>query len=470
MSIVGKLIGAIKNMFKEAAKSKFGVEPVISSAMTGAADEWMNIYRGMPSWAHDEIKTINMAKTICSETARLVCLDIGINISGSGARAKYLQEQIDKTLMPRLRAFVEYGCAGGTVIFKPNRHGIDIVTPDRFMVTEYDSNKKITAGIFQDTYTEGKDYLTKLEYQHFVEKQYAIETKTFSSRSESSIGSQIPIERTIWAGIDPEVYIRPKNAGGAINNPLYGVFTMPEANNIDLDSPLGMAIFANAIEELADLDVAYSRNTEEIKDSNTIELIDEALLHKEGKRGKLRTLPSHVHNVFGNGVDSFYQQIDRPLKTEQRIAGINNLLSFIGYKCGFSEGYFVLDRKTGLVTATQVEADDRRTIQLIKDIRDNLKIAIEDTVYAMDRLADLYKETPAGTYKIDFDFGDITYNEDEDRNRWYQLMMQGLVPKWYYLMKYEGLGEDEAKALVDEADQATASRTALFAEAQNAGA
>ena len=108
-----------------------------------------------------------------------------------------------------------------------------------------------------------------------------------------------------------------------------------------------------------------------------------------------------------------------------------------------------------MATATQVEADDRRTIQLIKDIRDNLQSALDNTIYAMSVFADLYDLAPAGVYKTDYSFGDITYNYEEDRTRWYQLMVQGVVPKWMYLVKFEGFSEDEAKAVVAETEQAS---------------
>ena len=460
-------------MFVDTAKIKFDAEPTVSKKMTSAIDAWMNTYRGVPEWANaDDVKTINFAATVCEETARLTTLDIGINLSG-GARAAFLQKELDKQLLPRLRDFVEYGAAGGTVIFKPSGKGIDVITPDRFMVTEYDDNKKITGVIFQDGYTQGKDIFTKLEYHRFERRRsreeetrtvYVISTKCFRSQNSAEIGREIPIDSTRWRGIEPEVEIIKQN-DEQVDSPLFGVFKMPKANNIDLDSPLGMAIFANAMQEMEDLDIAYSRNSDEINNSNTIELLDDALLQREGVKGSRVHLPSHVHNVFGNGMESFYQQIDRPLKTGERRVGINQQLSFIGYKCGYSEGYFVFDQKTGLVTATQVESTDRRTIQLIKDVRDGLKEALRETIYALNVLADLYERAPVGTYTVDFDFGDITYNEDEDRNRWYQLMMQGIIPKWYYLVKHEGMGEDEAKAIVAAADEANAARTALFAEA-----
>ena len=240
---------------------------------------------------------------------------------------------------------------------------------------------------------------------------------------------------------------------------------MPEANNIDLDSPLGMSLFSGAMEELKDLDIAYSRNAWELDNSNSIELIDDALImsgNPKKKRARTRfALPSHVHNITGNNAGDFYQSVDRPLKTDIRKIGINQQLSFIGYKCGYSNGYFVFDEKTGMATATQVESDDRRTIQLIKDIRDQLQSALDDTIYAMGVFADLYGLAPTGAYETAYDFGDITYNEDEDRSRNYQLMIQGIIPKWYYLMKWEGFSEADARKIAKEAQ--TPEREGLFA-------
>ena len=50
----------------------------------------------------------------------------------------------------------------------------------------------------------------------------------------------------------------------------------------------------------------------------------------------------------------------------------------------------MLDEKTGMVTATQVEADDRRTIQLIKDVRDTLESCLDGAIYALNVYAVSY--------------------------------------------------------------------------------
>lgn len=457
-----KVIGMI---FKRQAEEDFNVESVVSREMESKIAECANIYRGTPYWvnADDNVKTINFAKAICSETARLATLAIGIQIDGS-ARATWLQEQIDKIYF-QIRHWVEYGMAYGTIILKPNGKGLDIFTPQDFIVTDCD-NEGIYGIVFKDSYSENKKYYTRFEYHRFVEVKdgdnnyypYYISNKAYVSSSANSLGDPIPLNRTKWADLMSETPPILKSNGGKLDGPMFGVLRTPQANNVDISSPLGLSMFTEAIEELKDLDVAYSRNVGEIFDSEKIILADDQLMFGSGTNIKGRyagmsneKLPHYVKNVFGNGTESFYREIVPSLNTDTRITGINNLLSFVGFKCGYSNGYFVLDEKTGMVTATQVEADDRRTIQLIKDVRDKLESCLDGAIYAINVYADLYGLAPAGNYEITYDFGDITYNREEDRARWWQYVVQGKVPAWMYFRKFEGLSEEDAKAMVQEA-------------------
>ncbi len=162
-------------------------------------------------------------------------------------------------------------------------------------------------------------------------------------------------------------------------------------------------------------------------------------------------LPDYVKAVEGDGRSDVYHEVNPSLNTETRRVGINDLLSMIGYKCGFSNGAFVLDEKSGVVTATEVESNDRRTIQLIKDVRDQLRNCLDDLFYALDKMADLYGFAPVGPYEVVYDFGDITYSYEEDKARWYGYVSAGRIPFWYYLTKFEGFTEEDAKALEEAA-------------------
>jgi A118 family predicted phage portal protein len=134
-----------------------------------------------------------------------------------------------------------------------------------------------------------------------------------------------------------------------------------------------------------------------------------------------------------------------------RLKGINALLNQIGYKAGYSNGHFVFNESGGIQTATQVEADQQRTIQLIKDVRDQLESCMNGLIYALDAFASLYGFAPAGSYEVVYDFGDIVYNREDDRSRWWGYVVAGKVPAWMFFVKFEGMTEEDAKAMVQEA-------------------
>lgn len=442
-------------MIRNKAKEEFNIEPIISQSMENMIKKCFAIYQEKPYWLDDadHIKTINFAKAVCSETARLAMLGTKITIDGS-ARAVWLQEQMDNIYF-KLRDWVEYGCAYGTVILKPNGKGIDLVTPNNFMITDCE-NGEISGVVFVNREVVGKKYYTRLEYHRFIEDVYAITNCCYVGDTENDTSKRIDIAKTPWSELLEESFIQ------NVDSPLYGVLKMPHANNVDVDSPMGLPIFSDAIEELKDLDIAYSRNAKEILDSKRTVLLDSDRLLPSGgkvaqtgayfeKQRESMGLPDYVKNVYGNGTENFYQEINPQLNTDTRISGLNALLSQIGYKVGYSNGYFVFNESTGIQTATGVEAEQQRTIQFIKDVRDKVEECLDRVIYALSVFADLYNLAPVGTYEVVYDFGDITYNREEDRARWWGYVVSGKVPAWQYFVKFEGMSEEEAKAMVAEA-------------------
>ena len=104
-----------------------------------------------------------------------------------------------------------------------------------------------------------------------------------------------------------------------------------------------------------------------------------------------------------------------------------------------------------LLALLQVEADDRRTIQTVTDIRNNLQHALDDLIYALDKFADAYSYAPRGSYEVNYAFDDLTLNVEEDKARWYGYVQAGYVPFWKYLVLFEGYTEEEAKNIDNEA-------------------
>ena len=446
-------------LLKPRAKEEFNIEPIGSEQLRRWVTECVNAYKGNPLWLDDDdhIDTVNFAKTLCSEAARLAMLGTKITVDGS-ARAKWLQGSVD-AYYGKLREWVEYGCAYGTIILKPNGENVALYTPDEFEVT-HTTGRKIDGVVFHNAEKLGDKWYTRLEYHRFEGSSYVISNKCYVGNSKGNTEKRIDIALTPWSDLAEETSV------SNISGPLFAVFRTPGANNIDLGSALGLPIFSEAIQELRDLDIAYSRNAKEVLDSKRTVLLDSdtklpagASVPKTsaaiGRAREQMGLPDYVRNVRGDGREMFYQEINPTLQTETRMVGINALLGQIGFKVGFSNGYFVFNESGGIQTATQVESDDRRTIQFIKDIRDQLEECLRGLIYALDVFATLYGLAPAGSYEAVYDFGDLTYNRDEDRTRWWGYVVAGKIPMWMFLTKFEGMTEEEARAAVAEAQPKT---------------
>lgn len=476
MGLINKVKEFIMSIIKTHVKKEFDVNLISSTMMEMAQNEWQQIIAGRPYWIDEDIKTINFAKFLCQYTSKKTCLDLNVSISGS-ERADYINECIKNMVKKSIRDKVEDACGAGGIILKPNgtynsAGAIDYVMPGNFAVTEKNSNGDILGVIFIDRIVKGNDYYTRLEYQHFTKfstsednketsvRAYSIENKAYKSNNKDSLGRNIQLKDVPeWANIQPQLII------SNVEKPLFGYFKMPYNNTIDYQSPEGVSLFSNCIEELKDLDIAWSMKGNEVEDSKHMTFIDDNRIKQvdpKNRGAKVRIkLPRFVQGLR-QGVEetnTIHEHV-ATLLTADRIADINSILSMISTKAGFSQGQFVLDRKSGRITATQIESDDNETVETITDIRNALKTAIKDLIYALDKYCDVFFDMPSGyvnALDIDVADEDIFYFKDllstfeQDRVRAYQLMKDGIYSKKKYLMEYEGFDEKEAEEMLEEA-------------------
>lgn len=469
------------SLWQKEAQDKFGVETIESDVMKSALDDWVNIYQGKPDWTlpddkgNVDIESFNFAKKLCNETARLTTLALGITVEGS-ARADWINSFMESYITRMKNEECEKACAFGYIILKPNGTGIDYVMPWDFCPT-HATDGKIDGGIFFDHYHEPGDkwYYTRLEWQRFEDvsedvRIFRITNKTYKATGANGIGQECSMKETVWANLlDDTAYQN-------IDKPLFSIFKMPLSNNIDMSSPLGVSIFSNAQKELKSLDIAWTRLEDEIFDSQKQVFLGDMMIDEPGNPVKSRysangvvdkagkTLPRYLHILPGTSQGDEYHEVNPALQTADRLSGIDHFLNLVGVKCGYSTGQFVLNGRTGHVTATQVEADDRETIQYIKQIRDSFQVATDGLIYALDKYADIYSLAPVGVYEVNYDFGDITYNWEEDRARHWNYVNLGKYPLWLYYVKFEGMSEEEAKALVAEAKTENEPKEGLFGE------
>lgn len=450
-------------LFKREIKERFEADILLSDQMERWIKTFYDITSGHPYWEdpEDNVESINFAGFIDDVTAGLVTLDLGIEMPDT-PRGQMLQSQADYVLQV-MQDKVSEALGNSGLMFKPNGKTVDYVEPGNFSPTEMDSNGNILGCVFQSQIAKKNVTYTRLEWHRFEDtttetgepaRVYRITNYAYKATGTTlqSIGNPCSLKEVQeWADLEQDVVLE------NIERSLYAYFKNPAPNRFDRSSPLGVPIWHNCIRELRDLDIAWSRKGDEIEDSKHMTFLPQSAINYANAHGvKLPRFVAGVERGVGVAEDNSIHEHVATLLTEQRISDINSILSVISTKCGFSQGMFVLDEKTGMMTATQVEADDQETIRTVKNIRDALKNACNDLFYAANVMADLYSNTPAVDWKqmeeqIVYNWGDITYSYNEDKANWWKYRLQGDVPPWMYYVKFEGMSEDDARRMVEEA-------------------
>lgn len=487
MGLIAWFKEKIKMLFKTDAEKAFGVETYLSPEMDVAIKLWGQLESGKPPWVKGDTRTIRFSNTVARELAKLITQNIDIKVQskyGTGETAKRIQKAIDDCFLKNAQENMEKVIRLGGVMAKWNGDGMDYIPPDRFLVTEFDSNGEVTGAIFFSYYQKEKKFYTRAEWHRFEDGErrdeagesvsvrvYRVSNKAFVSDNQDEIGRPTDLKNTKWADIVPEF------TAENLEKPLFVYIKNPYSNTIDPDSPLGVSCFSECIEELRWLDIAMSTMGVETEDSAPKMIIGQSAIQYAEANGI--ELPRMVLKTgLDDMTDKPFEQWQPTLQVASRTDGINFLLSIISYKTGFDPGYFVFNGQTiSVATATQVEATERRTINTVGDYRDILSCpdsngdgrigAIHDIAYIMDAMAVINGESAPsefGNYEVYADFADLTRNAEEDRSRALLLTDKGFYPKWYYLVHNEGFTEEEARAIVAEAKSENEPKEGLFGE------
>lgn len=438
----------------------FEVEPIMSELDKERVREWKDIYYDNAYWLvgsgrpvykilheedNEELRTLSIAKTVCEEIAKLTMLDIDIQITGS-EHAKYLTKQKDK-LMKELIYDLEFGVAVGYIVFKPAEDGVDVLTPFEVIPIRY-NRRELVEAIFIDKIEKGKDIYVRAEYHNYIDKdRYIIKNKAYMAVDKTTSMQEVPLSTLDeWAGITEEVNLT------GLEHPLFSVFSVPIANNISLGSKIPVSCYSGCIDQLEDIDIAYTIFADETRTSGKMIFVSSFALDS-AKKGKTQ-LPKFMKGLdLGVNAENTIHEYNPVIQVDKHRDQLNLLLSFIGSKCGFSEGHFMFNEKTGLLTATEVEADQRRTINTIGKYRSALQESLDRLFECITDYASIYGLSTIGDYKVDYYFKDMTANLEEDRQRNILLVKDNILPKWKYLVEFEGYTEEEARALVKEANE-----------------
>lgn len=398
------------------------------------------VWNGVIMTKHERYR-LGMAKKVCEDWANLL-LNEKVTIN-AGAYEERLNEILNfNNFSVRANQLVELAFALGTGAFVEYKNAeenviIDYIRADMIYPLGWD-NGDITECAFGATrVVDGKEriYLQihRLGDPEKNEKQnvYYIENKYVDPES----GKELDMPEEIALIVD---------TGSAA--PLFQIITPNIYNNIDLDSPFGISIYANSISQLKGCDIVYDSYINEfiLGKKRIIVPISAAKIQME-KDGVATPSFSPDDTVYyqmpaDRTGDMKLTEVDMSIRASEHELGIQRCLDVLSMKCGMGTGRYKFDSSGGVKTATEVISDKSDLYQN----RQRNTIIVESAILGMVRAVSFLDTGVEVEAVVDFDDSIIEdTNATIDKN--IKLVNAGLRSKLTAIMEINMCSEDEAQ-------------------------
>ena len=452
--IIERIRQVIRKMLgKENIRDAIGVDVAVSDKMAREIDLWSKMYKNKPPWKRKDLKLCGLPAAIAGEFARLVTLELKTEITGN----KFLNDEY-QTVIDNIRTYTEYACAKGGLAMKPyvsdGHIEVDMVQADRFFPVKFNSRGEVIAAVFMETVTIGKQVYTRLEYHRHDEKTatYYIINKAFVRQDLDNVevlGKEVPLSAVPeWADLEETVTII------NVKKPLFAYFKIPNANNVDDSSPLGVSVYSRAVEDIKEADYQWTRILWEFEGSE-LAIDGDVSLFKRKENGEF-DLPKGKERLFRmmdfDDDKEQYKVFAPPIRDKSLINGFNAILRRVEFNSGLAYGT-LSDLNTVDKTAEEIKTSKQRSYSTVSDIQKALQKALEQLIYAMDVIAQLSNLNGGKKYEVSFDWDDsIVIDKEQELQSMQQDATAGLIRKEIYIAAKYGVSEEEALKMMPAQD------------------
>jgi A118 family predicted phage portal protein len=444
-----------------------------------------------------ELLTMNMAKKGCEDWTTLIWNEAvlkNITVDNKGINDKVHNVLEDNNFLVEYANILEKTWALGTgamvEFVANNKIMIDYIIGDMIVVSSY-RNQKINGICTVNVIQKEKEVLTHLTYHDLkdittttngvseTKTVYTIEHEVFVNKNTNRLGKSAPLigvfsqqDLEAMAAIDGVELVVDSN-----NNIFKVIITFETdtahfqvlkpniVNNFDADNPMGIAIFANSIDNLKSMDLKFDSFSNEFELAKHRIMVDATQVTKEVTKatptGMQITRPFDTRDkVFlgmnlsnSNKAIEFY---NAEIRAEEHKTGINFDVQTYGFKIGLGTDYYAFDARGVYQNEKAVVSENSDLWASKKKHEQTMLIApITNLVKA---ILFLLRET--GEIEGDIDKLKITVKPDDsiiiDDEAQYQkdldLVDRNMMSSWQVLVKWFGLTEEEARKQVLEAE------------------
>ncbi|AQS55285.1 phage portal protein [Novibacillus thermophilus] len=424
------------------------------SLYKGYYEKWHNItYQTVEGRKQRIMESLNMAKASAAEMASLVFNEkCEISISDD-TLANNIEEVFKQNkFYKKFQDYLEYSFALGGMVIKPyvedEKIRLSFVTADCFIPLTW-QNETIYEAVFPSEYKKGDKKYTHLEWHVWEDGEYVIRNELYESNGQD-LGIKVALS-TLFPDLEEEVRI------SGLSKPIFTYFKPNTANNIDTQSPLGISIYANALDTMKAIDTAFDS------------------LHREFRLGKKRIIvPAHMVQVvidpqtgepkrYFNTSDETYEALNADendvdirdmtveLRVEEHIEAINALLNLFAMQTGFSAGTFTFDGES-MKTATEVISEQSKTFKSKQSHEVIIEASLQELIDSIVAIAELYNIFSAPeNYEVAISFDDsIAEDKSAEINQQIQLVTNQLQSRKRAIMRIHGMTEEDAEQLLQE--------------------
>lgn len=442
--------------------------------------EWKSWYQGDVKGFHNytvqngerQVKcrrySLGMGKKLCEDWANLL-MNEKVQITLEGQKE---QDFIDLVLTEnnftvKANEMQEMKSALGTVAYVPRVIGQEIsesgdIVPGNAscIVLDYVTIENIYPLSWQNGYISecafssevtrgGKDYLYLQIHRREDNGNYVIENRIYRYDNEQLADEQL-VNVKGFENIPPVAHTGSDKRQFVIDRPNI-------ANNVNYLLPIGIAIYANAIDVLQGVDIAYDSYVNEFK------LGKKRIMVKPSAAQYLDGTPAFdpddvVFYVMPEDTEdgAVVTPIDMTLRTAEHNTGIQDQLNILSSKCGFGETYYRFDGGS-VATATQVISENSTMFRTIKKHEIVLEQALVELCRILLRLGNTAMNAGLNEdVEISIDFDDsIIESKDTDFQRDMQMLNAGIMNDWEFRMRWFNEDEETAKSALPKMQDMT---------------
>lgn len=454
-------------------QTNYGYNPDVKDAIKTYIEQWKSWYKGDVKSFHNyfiyngnrKVKqkryTMNMAKEISEDWSDILWSEkCKINM-GNDDTQKQFDDLIDKLdLNVIINQSIEKSGSIGTeatvvsvcdIIKDEDKMIIDVSeAKTRIDVVDVDciypltwNNKEITECAFGSVeYKEGIKYVVCSVHKLNEQGNYVIHNHLFQETNGNL--SEITSEQT-EATFDTKSNVK-----------WFSIFKPLLTNNLFNNSPFGIPHYANALDNLKFVDLAYDALKDEIQNGRRRIFVSAEMLNCDDGTQKYTFDPNDV-TVYRlpkeANKDTMIQTDADQLRTNQQIETLNTNLNILSNKVGLGDNFYTFDGAS-LTTATAVMSSNSKLARRKKKLEIGYESAIYDLVKAV-----CYASSEFGTYNINTEDMAIKFDDGiiEDVEamsiRALREYNAGLISGAEYRARILGETEEVAKQKIDEINQ-----------------